>query len=70
MYTYNPKYLKEIRQSAHMTQTMLSKELDITLRHISRIENGTTPLTHNLIMRYAEIFSEFDITKLYVKGDR
>lgn len=70
MYTYNPNYLKEIRQSAHMTQAMLSKELDVTIRHIARIEGGQTPLTHNLIMLYASIFSEFDITKLYVKGDR
>ena len=67
---YNSQYLKELRQQNKMTQAMLSKELGITLRHMSRYENGECPLTHQMIIKYAEIFSEFEINKLYVKGDK
>ena len=67
MYRYNEQYLKELRQANKMTQTMLAKKLDVSLRHLSRFENGNCKLTYEMIMSYSKIFNDFDITKLYIK---
>ena len=69
MYTYNSSYLKQLRFEASMTQKQLATTLNLSIRHIARIECGQTPLTHQLIMEYATIFPEFDISQLYVKDN-
>lgn len=65
-YVYNFLYLKELRHNSGMTIKMLAEKLDMSIRHISRFECGDTPLNHQMIMKYSEIFPNFQIEKLYV----
>ena len=66
-YKYNPQHLKELRQSERIGQKQLADLLDVSIRHLSRFENGDCKLTHQMIIKYSEVFNDFDITKLYIK---
>ena len=67
-YRYDANYLKELRQANKMTVKMLAERLDISVRHISRYESTKDIcfLNHGMIIKYAEVFKDFDINKLYL----
>ena len=64
---YNYKYLMEIRFKNSMSQSMLAQKLNLSIRQISRLENGINFLTIENIIKYAELFNDFDINKLFIK---
>ena len=69
-YVYNFLYLKELRYGAKYTLKMLAEKLDCSTRHLSRYENGQCYLNHELILKYATVFEDFDINNLYIKIDK
>ena len=66
---YNYKYLMEIRLANGMSQSMLAKKMELSVRQISRLETSECKLTVDNILKYFELFEDFDINKLFIKGD-
>ena len=66
---YNYKYLMEIRFKNSMSQSMLAQKLGLSIRQISRLENGINFLTIENILKYAELFKDFDINKLFISKE-
>ena len=64
---YNFQYLTQIRLANHLSQSMLAKQMNLSTRQISRLENGINFLTVDNIIKYAELFKDFDINKLFIK---
>lgn len=66
---YNYKYLTQIRLANHLSQSMLAKQLNLSTRQISRLETNECRITVENIIKYAELFENFNINKLFIKGD-
>lgn len=49
------KILKEYRIKNHLTQEQLSEKLDISLKYISRIENGNGGIKTQTLIKYMNI---------------
>ena len=49
------KVLKEFRVKNHMTQEQLSEKLGISLKYISRIENGNSGIKTRTLINYMNI---------------
>ena len=49
------KVLKEFRVKNHMTQEQLSEKLGISLKYISRIENGNSGIKTKTLINYMNI---------------
>ena len=64
---YNYKYLMEIRLANGMTQNQIAKKMNLSTRQISRLETNECFLTVDNIIKYAELFNDFDINKLFIK---
>ena len=63
---YNYKYLMEIRLANGMSQSMLAKKMELSVRQISRLETSECKLTVDNILKYFELFKDFDINKLFI----
>ena len=63
---YNFKYLTQIRLANGMSQSMLAKKMNLSTRQISRLETMECFLTIENIIKYAELFKDFDINKLFI----
>ena len=64
---YNFKYLTQIRLANGMSQSMLAKKMNLSTRQISRLETSECFLTIENILKYAELFNDFDVNKLFIK---
>lgn len=63
---YNYKYLMEIRFKNSMSQSMLAQKLNLSIRQVSRLENGINFLSVENLIKYCEIFKDFNINKLFI----
>lgn len=50
------KALKTLRQFEQITQTELANELNVSVSHISEIENGKNAVTLDMLRKYADYF--------------
>lgn len=58
------KILKKFRKKASLTQEELAEKLGISLKYISRIENGNSGIKTQTLIKYCNIL-EFDPNTLY-----
>ena len=66
---YNYKYLMEVRLANGMSQSMLARQMGLSVRQISRLETMECKMTVENIIKYAKLFNDFDINKLFIEGD-
>lgn len=60
------KYLKAKRKSVSLTQVQLAEILDISISHYTKIENGFSKPSYDLIKKLKGFYgNEFDINQLF-----
>lgn len=52
---YIGQRIKKIREEKKWTQTQLSKELDVSITHLSLVESGKKSPSLNLVLKIADI---------------
>lgn len=50
------KKLRMIRESLGLSQEALGKRIGLTGAHISRLENGKSPITETILEKYVKAF--------------
>ena len=55
-----PHELREARDSARLSQAMLSERLGITPRHYRRLESGVTPISKHMQIAIMSILQSMD----------
>jgi len=61
--------LKELREKSKLTQTQLSFLSGVSVKTISRIENGDEGINYNTIKKLADFF-ETDVRKIMKNNDK
>ena len=59
------KILREFRKKKKLTQEQLSEELGISLKYISRIENGNNGVKTQTLIHYMNILTFMKILSIY-----